>query len=222
MTSFGVACGANAERDWEGIDLKDRIRTRLAGRARKKIEDPGLVRAAVLVPLLCKEGEWHVVVTLRTQSVEHHKGQMSFPGGACDSKDADAKATALRETYEEIGVRPEAVEVLGALDDFQTITSFVVTPFVGVIPHPFPYRLNSDEVEAVVEVPLAFLRDPAHLRVESLEYEGRMFEVLFWDYGSDPDTTYTIWGATARILKDFLDRDIGPVNGARGTKDAEG
>jgi 8-oxo-dGTP pyrophosphatase MutT (NUDIX family) len=108
--------------------------------------------------------------------------------------------TALRETFEEIGVPPEAVEVLGALDDFPTISRFAVTPFVGVIPHPFPYRLHHREVEAVVEVPLSFLQDPAHLRVEALEYEGRIYDVLFWDYGP-----YTIWGATARILKSLLD-----------------
>jgi 8-oxo-dGTP pyrophosphatase MutT (NUDIX family) len=106
----------------------------------------------------------------------------------------------LRETSEEIGVPPEEVEVLGVLDDLATITSFVVTPFVGVIPYPFSYQLNEHEVEAVVEVPLSFLRDPSHLRVERREYQGHDYDVLFWDYG-----THTIWGATARILKSLLD-----------------
>jgi 8-oxo-dGTP pyrophosphatase MutT (NUDIX family) len=189
----------------DALEFKEQVRRTLAGRERGRLDDPALICAAVLVPLLCKEGEWHVLVTQRTQTVEHHKGQMSFPGGTCDFGDADLRATALREAEEEIGVPPEAVEVLGALDDFQTITSFVVTPFVGVIPHPFAYRLNSHEVEAVVEVPLSFLRDAEHLRVERLEHEGRVFEVLFWDYSLDLHTTYTIWGATARILKGFLD-----------------
>jgi 8-oxo-dGTP pyrophosphatase MutT (NUDIX family) len=132
--------------------------------------------------------------------VEHHKGQISFPGGACDVSDADLRATALRETFEEIGVPSESVEILGQLDDFPTVSHFVVTPFVGVIPHPFAYRLNRTEVEAVIEVPLSFLRDPTHLRVEQREHEGSVHEVLFWDYG-----TYVIWGATARILKTLLD-----------------
>jgi 8-oxo-dGTP pyrophosphatase MutT (NUDIX family) len=180
--------------------LKRLIRDLLARRERRLGDAPDLTCAAVLVPLLCKEEEWHLLVTQRTHDVEHHKGQISLPGGACEPGDASLMDTALRETYEEIGVPPEVVEVLGALDDFATVSSFVVTPFVGVIPHPFPYRLNLREVEAVVEVPLAFLCEPARLRVEQREYEGRSFSVLFWDFGP-----YTIWGATAQIVKDFLD-----------------
>ena len=180
--------------------LPEKIRAILAGRPRRELDDPGLICAAVLIPLLCKEGEWHVAVTQRTETVGHHKGQISFPGGACEAGDADVLDTALRETWEEIGVPQEAVEVLGALDDFRTITDFVVTPFVGVIPHPFDYVPNSGEVAAVVEVPLSFLLDPANLRVEQREVWGQIIDVLFWDYGP-----YTIWGATARMLKNLLD-----------------
>jgi 8-oxo-dGTP pyrophosphatase MutT (NUDIX family) len=178
----------------------EQVRAILADRERVAIDDQALTCAAVLIPLLFKAGEWHVVVTQRTQTVEHHKGQISFPGGVCEPGDAGLLATALRETFEEIGVPPEVVEVLGALDDFRTITHFVVTPFVGVIPHPFHYRTNAQEVESVVEVPLALLLDPTRLRVEQLEYQGHSHDVLFWDYGP-----YTIWGATARMLKGFLD-----------------
>ncbi|HSR32918.1 MAG TPA: CoA pyrophosphatase, partial [Anaerolineae bacterium] len=153
------------------------VRYILASRDRSELDDPSLACAAVLVPLFCREGEWHVLVTRRTQLVEHHKGQISFPGGACDPEDADLQATALRETFEEIGIPPGAVEILGALDDFMTVTDFVVTPFVGVIPHPFVYQLNELEVEAVIEVPLSFFHDPRHLRVEQREYQGRRFDV---------------------------------------------
>jgi 8-oxo-dGTP pyrophosphatase MutT (NUDIX family) len=180
--------------------LPQRIQEILCSRLRSEVEDPKLICAAVLVPLLYKKGEWHILVTQRTQHVEHHKGQISFPGGACDPEDADLQATALRETFEEIGVPPGSVKILGALDDFVTITDFVVTPFVGVIPYPFPYQLNGQEVDVVVEVPLSHLQDRAHLRVEQLEYQGHLHQVLFWDYGP-----YTIWGATARILKGLLD-----------------
>jgi 8-oxo-dGTP pyrophosphatase MutT (NUDIX family) len=177
-----------------------RIQEILGSRPRNEVKDPKLICAAVLVPLLYKKGEWHILVTQRTQHVEHHKGQISFPGGACDPEDADLQATALRETFEEIGVPPTSVKILGALDDFVTITDFVVTPYVGVIPYPFSYRLNGREVDIVIEVPLWHLQDRAHLRVEQLEYQGHLHQVLFWDYGP-----YTIWGATARILKGLLD-----------------
>jgi 8-oxo-dGTP pyrophosphatase MutT (NUDIX family) len=184
--------------------FKHHVQAVLANRERRAIKDPSLICAAVLIPLLFKRGEWHVLVTQRTQMVEHHKGQISFPGGACDPDDADLQATALRETLEEVGIPPGAIEVLGALDDFPTVTSFVVTPFVGVVPYPFDFRLNRHEVEAVIEVPLAFLHDPANLRVEQLDHQGQLLDVLFWDYGP-----YTIWGATARMLKNLLDLTSG-------------
>lgn len=184
--------------------FKSRVRAILAGRHRLRIADPTLRCAAVLLPLLWKGGEWHVAVTQRTDHVEHHRGQISFPGGACEAHDNDLLDTALRETHEEIGVPPEAVEVLGALDDFPTITHFVVTPFVGVIPHPFAYRISEIEVEAVVEVPLSFLLEPTHVRMEEREHEGQIYELLFWDY-REGDRIYTIWGATARTLRGFLD-----------------
>jgi len=184
--------------------FKERVQVVLARRERVRISDPRLRCAAVLLPLLWKRGQWHVAVTQRTHNVEHHRGQISFPGGACEAQDNGLLDTALRETYEEIGVPPEAVEVLGTLDDFPTITHFVVTPFVGIIPHPFAYRANEAEVEAVVEVPLSFLVEPAHVRVEEREHEGQLYEVLFWDY-QEGERTYTIWGATARTLRSFLD-----------------
>jgi len=164
------------------------------------VHDPSPTCAAVLIPLFNRQGEWCVLVTQRTQTVEHHKGQISFPGGACDPVDASLEETALRETYEEIGVPPHEVEILGALDDFLTVSNFVVTPFVGLIPQRFPYRLNEAEVEAVIEVPFSFLREPGNLRVEQLEYQGELHDVLFWDFGP-----HVIWGATARVLKSFID-----------------
>lgn len=181
-------------------EVKEAIQAILAGRDRKTVIDPSLACAAVLIPLLFRDGEWWVLVTQRTEYVGHHKGQISFPGGACDPEDADLKATALREAYEEIGLPAEAVQIVGMLDDLPTITRFLVTPFVGIVSHPFTYRLNPGEVTDVVEVPISFLRAPGNLWTEQREYEGRLYEVLFWEYG-----THVIWGATARMLKNLLD-----------------
>lgn len=180
--------------------FREQIRKTLAERKRRVHADPALVCAAVLVPLVWKEGEWHVLVTQRTQTVGHHKGQISFPGGACEPEDGDRLATALRETFEEVGIDPKSVEVLGAADDYQTVSSFSVTPFVGVVPYPYQAQLNQEEVEGLVEIPLSFLRDPANLRVERWKVQGHIYDVLFWDYGP-----HTIWGATAQMLKEFLD-----------------
>jgi len=180
--------------------FKDQVQAALAGRQRSILDDGALICAAVLVPLLWKQGEWHVLVTQRTQIVEHHKGQIAFPGGACDADDTALEATALRETFEEIGVPPSVVELLGALDDYPTISGYVITPFVGVIPSPFAYRPNGTEVEAIIEVPLSFLREPSNVQREQREYKGRLYDLIFWEYGP-----YIIWGVTAQILEGFLD-----------------
>ena len=197
MTEIQIGSSSS---DPNSRELGNRIRTTLEGRRRLEVEDPALTCAAVLVPLLYKDGEWHVLVTLRTQTVDHHKGQIAFPGGTCDPDDADGVETALRETFEEIGVPPTAVEVLGALDDFATITAFVITPYVGIISEPVEYSRSACEVESVLEVPVTFFLDPTRFRVEQWEQQGQIREILFWDYGE-----HTIWGATARILKNLLD-----------------
>jgi len=180
-------------------DLRQTIRAALSCRSRVELADQSLTCAAVLLPLVYRANAWRVLVTVRTDQVEHHKGQISFPGGACDPEDATLEATALREAHEEVGLPPDAVEVLGALDDLRTVTGFAVTPFVGIVHYSGPYRLNRHEVAAVVEVPLSFLRESDSVRVGQVEYKGQLHDVLFWDYGP-----HVIWGATAQILKTFV------------------
>jgi 8-oxo-dGTP pyrophosphatase MutT (NUDIX family) len=175
-------------------------RARLAGRQRRVVVGGPLVKAAVLLPLVDR-GEPFVVFAKRTDRVGTHRGQISFPGGRVDASDAGFLEAALRESEEEIGLPRTAVEALRALDDTETVaTQFIITPFVGVVRAPVAWQPDGHEIEKVIEVPLAALRDLANLRVEYRERGGVRHEILFWDYQGE-----TIWGATARILKQYLD-----------------
>ena len=157
--------------------------------------------AAVLLLLYEKQGEPHILLTRRTNYVEHHKGETSFPGGAFDAEDTHLLTTALRETHEEIGVHPQDVEVLGRLDDIVTITDFLVSPFVGALHSPdYPFVVNAHEVADLVEVPLRHLMDERNLERTMRPLRDRVVPILTYHYGD-----HRIWGATARILKGFLD-----------------
>ncbi len=178
----------------------EELRARLAGVSVASGDGGSWRRAAVLVPLYERNGEVFVLLTRRTETVEHHKGQISFPGGAADPEEK-LERTALRETFEEMGIVPDDVQLLGRLPDVEvTVSRFRVAPFVGVIPHPYRLQPSADEIEEVISVPLALFRDPASLRVEVWERDGRPYEVYFYDSGG-----YAIWGATARIIKHLID-----------------
>ena len=180
--------------------LVELTRARLNARQRRVVPKGPLVQAAVLVPIVDR-GEPCLVFAKRTEQVGHHKGQISFPGGTVDPSDASFLDTALRECAEEIGLPPPAVEPLGALDDQEThATQFVITPWVGVVREPVSWRPDGEEIERVIEVPFAALADRRTLRVEHWERDGVPRAVYFFDYQGD-----TIWGATARILKTYLD-----------------
>lgn len=150
----------------------------------------------MLVPILVKDGVPHLMLTKRTEVVEHHKGQISFPGGGEEPGDADLLATALRETYEELGLEPEAVEVWGRLDELETVVSgFAITPYVGFVAHLGTLRPNPNEIDEIIVVPLSVFLDPAKVRSEHVVHEGQARELLFYDTG-----THVVWGATARII----------------------
>lgn len=197
-------------------ELDPLIHGKLRSRTRRTLADPGSRRAAVLIPLFVKRGEPRVLFTRRTEMVEHHKGQISFPGGAADREDPDAPATALRETEEELGIPRDRVQVLGVLDDLlATVSGFIITPVVGTIPHPFPLRVNEAEIAEVFSVPLGIFRDPGRLRVEQrepprslrelgAERGGERIDVYFYTHGP-----HEIWGVTARIMKSFIDAVFG-------------
>ena len=186
-------------------ELTARTRERLATHPRRVVPDGPLVRAAVLVPIVDR-GEPCLVFTKRTALVASHKGQVSFPGGRVEGGDAGLLEAALRESEEEIGLPAGAVEPLGALDDTETFaTQYVITPWVGAVHAPVTWRPDGGEIERVFEVPLAALVDPKAFRVEHRTLDGVTRLVYFYEWRGE-----TIWGATARIVKDYLDVVVAP------------
>jgi 8-oxo-dGTP pyrophosphatase MutT (NUDIX family) len=181
--------------------LVELTRERLAGYTRRVVAPGPLIAAAVLLPIVDHAGEPYVLFAKRTDRVGHHKGQIAFPGGVIDPGDPTALAAALREAEEEIGLPRAAVEPLGALDDSETVaTRFVITPFVGVVRRPVAWQPDGQEIERVIEVPFELLAAEGSCRVEHWERDGVTRPVYFFDYEDD-----TIWGATARILVQFLE-----------------
>lgn len=172
----------------------------------RRINGRAPAHAAVLLPLVQRD-ELTVLLTRRTDHLRDHAGQVSFPGGRVEAEDADAVATALRETREEIGLDDRHVQVIGQLPTYTTGTGFVVTPVVSLVQPGFQLALDSFEVAEAFEVPLSFLMTPAHHRWHSLEFEGgrREFLSMPWD-GFGPDGSprrFFIWGATAAMLRNF-------------------
>jgi 8-oxo-dGTP pyrophosphatase MutT (NUDIX family) len=164
------------------------------------IEVRASVQAAVLVPLHLKRGVLHAVFTERHHDLPRHAGEISFPGGRSEPEDVDLVATALRETHEEVGLPPESVEVLGALEPIPTVvTGYAIYPFVGIVPGGFRWTPSDSEVAAVIDLPLPavaagygrrrLVRRGAAIHTDTYVAEGHM-----------------IWGATARIVSDLLDR----------------
>jgi len=155
--------------------------------------------AAVLIPLLRQDDEWHLLYTRRTEQVESHKGQVSFPGGACDDGEVTPEETALREAEEEIGIEPNQVRVLGWLNPMLTITSYRVTPVVGVIPWPTVFKPAQAEVARVFTMPLAWLAERSNRWEFNLPGRGQGVIVYH------PFDGEILWGATARMTVDFLE-----------------
>jgi 8-oxo-dGTP pyrophosphatase MutT (NUDIX family) len=155
-----------------------------------------LKQAAVLVPLIMREHGLNVILTRRSSDLSNHAGQIAFPGGRCDDGDADVGATALREAYEEIGLDPSLVTLLGVSDAYETVTRFAVTPVIGLVDPAASFMPDPREVAEIFEVPLFFLMDPANHVPQSREYNGiarRFYAMPFGDY--------YVWGATAGMLR---------------------
>ena len=188
------------------------LRRRFAAPPPWQVEIPGDGRlvdrepsaASVLLPLVRRDGMPHVLLTMRTDHLKDHAGQISFPGGRAEPQDADATATALRETEEEVGLSRRHIEVIGALPTYTTVTNFVVTPVVALVEPGFELKPDPFEVAEVFEVPLAFLMTPAHHQRHAYEWQGGRREFLSMPWRPTPDADdYFIWGATAAMLRNF-------------------
>ncbi|MDE4141388.1 CoA pyrophosphatase [Phaeobacter gallaeciensis] len=157
--------------------------------------------AGVLVPISLASGAPRVILTKRSSALKHHPGQIAFPGGKVDEGDRDVTHTALREAWEEIGLPQDLPEVLGALPTHETVTSFTVTPVVALLRSEFDIRPEAGEVAEVFSVPLSHVLDPANYIIESRRWRGTRRRYYTVPYGP-----YYIWGATARMLRQFADR----------------
>ena len=171
-------------------------------RREPRMFDRAPAQAAVLVPIVMRD-EPTVLLTERTANLSTHSGQVAFPGGRVDPEDANIAAAALREAWEEVGLSAEYIEVLGSLPTYTTVTSFIVTPVVGLVQPGFELNINPYEVAEAFEVPLAYLMDPAnHRRHAVTDDERRSREWFSMPYQDGPHERY-VWGATAGMLRNL-------------------
>jgi len=163
---------------------------------------PELIKAAVLIPMFRKDDAWHLLYIRRaTVEGDFHSGQVAFPGGAVEDQDIDLEDTVLRETYEEIGIPPEKIRIIGRLRSHITISSFIITPIAAIIPAENNIKLSEDEVKHVFSIPLKWLADPdnSYLKDRPLP-DGSTVQVRYFNqYDGE-----VLWGATARITLDLI------------------
>lgn len=210
----------------------DDLKQRLVSYKKRALPRGNLIQAATLIPLFQDKDLLTVLLTRRTNLVKDHKGQISFPGGVRDG-DELLRTTALREAWEEMGIRPEDVQIFGELDDLPTVTGYLISPFVGSIPYPYPFSPNPIEIDAPLAIPVEHLLSPQSFSYVQVPFprqktasqvEQRALEPNFlWGVNSgggklplpesrdstllSPQFEYEgnkVWGATARILMDFL------------------
>jgi len=180
------------------LEFKDELRRRLSERQVRECENDGHKPSAVKILIMNKNNAPHVLLTRRTDKVNTHKGQVSFPGGGFDETDGDILGTAYRETFEEVGIQRGDIEYLGKFDDYISLYGFHISCFVGAIEYPREYHLNSDEIDACFEAPLSMFVNEEYESVEKYYYQGRDYDVFYYNHDN-----FVIWGLTARILTDF-------------------
>lgn len=157
--------------------------------------------AAVLIPVVDHGRDATVLLTKRAEKLRNHSGQVAFPGGTIDATDASPQAAALRETFEEIGLGPDRIEIIGRMPDYVAGSGYRIVPVLAIVKPGFTLSLNADEVDAAFEVPLSFLMDPAnHAR------DSRMWNDLEWFFYDMPYGDRRIWGVTAGIVRTLYER----------------
>lgn len=182
-------------------DFRDRIRQRLGQHVPARIQAPDRIPAAVLIPFFEKNEELHLLFTKRTDQLQHHRGEICFPGGVKEPGDEDLLRTALRELEEEISVPSSSVEVLGSLDELKTVvTNFVVVPYVGFLGTDTRFDPNKNEVEELLEIPFQHFQNPSIFHEERRMVDQQLYSVYYYRWQN-----HTIWGVTGRILKSLLD-----------------
>jgi 8-oxo-dGTP pyrophosphatase MutT (NUDIX family) len=161
--------------------------------------------AAVLILLIYDNEDWKIVYTRRTTNVRTHQGEVSFPGGAYEKVDRNMVQTALRETHEEIGVKPECIKIIGGLDPIHTISNFMVYPFVGIMKCAAEFVVNSDEVERVFMIPLKWLENSSNYFEQDHLVEKKFVRkvIHYRDFEGEH-----LWGLTARITQQLLEIQI--------------
>ncbi len=158
-------------------------------------------KAAVLIPFFKRDGQWHIIYTRRSEAVNDHKGQVSFPGGVVEVGDDSFTATALREAYEEIGLEPAAVEILGAMGKFQSVSRFTIQPIVAYIQESQTYTLSADEVARVFSIPLSWLSDPTNFYIQEWRTPAGQIRPVFFFNEYDGEK---LWGISAIITIQLL------------------
>ena len=180
--------------------MQPRLKQALSRRDQRHIVDTSRVSSAVLVPIYHKQGQYYILLTKRTETVKDHKGQISFPGGAYEAEDRTLVNTALRECAEEIGLTADRIEVLGELDDPLTHTSnYIISPFVALIRWPYQFNIDQREIKEIIEVPIMALLEKNCQREKTEILDGEAITSYFYHYHGK-----VIWGATAKILNQFL------------------
>lgn len=179
--------------------MLDKLRLRVPEYRPRAVGGAGMPEAGVLIPVTCIDSEPEIILTLRSNTLSTHSGEVALPGGRRDPGDVDLAYTALRETHEEIGLAPDLVEMIGPLGTLVSRFGIKVTPYVGIVPDVFDLRPNASEIQEVFRVPVSyFMRDDREM-THRIDYEGRSWYVPSYRYEG-----FKIWGLTSLILVEMM------------------